>query len=97
MHYETFFTFQSKAWNSNLEYYLFQVATATIGPLTCYPKDSQWNMFEQVVENGEKIDAIEKQSVQNNQILVDKIDDVLEDVASQKTAFDSKIQELQGT
>ena len=53
-------------------------------------------MFDQVVENGEKIDAIEKQRVQNNQLLSDKIDDVLEDIASQNIAFDGRIAKTQG-
>ena len=53
-------------------------------------------MFDQVVENGEKIDAIEKQRVQNNQLLSDKIDDVLEDIASQNTAFEGRIEKMQG-
>ena len=55
--------------------YEFQAANASIGPLTCYPIDSQWNMFDQVVENEENIEEIHQEFIEMKEGFEKKIDE----------------------
>ena len=55
--------------------YEFQAANATIGPLTCYPIDSQSNMFDQVVENEENIEEIHQEFIEMKEGFEKKIDE----------------------
>ena len=59
--------------------YEFQVANATIGPLICYPLESQWNMFDQVIENEEKIEDIHQEFVEMKEEFEETIEHIQEE------------------
>ena len=65
--------------------YEFQAANATVGPLICYPLNSQWNMFDQVVENEENIDEIHQEFIEMKDEFgetLEKLDGKLHDINS---------------
>jgi hypothetical protein len=59
--------------------YEFQVANATIGPLICNPLESQWNMFDQVIENEEKIEDIHQEFVEMKEEFEETIEHIQEE------------------
>ena len=60
--------------------YEFQAANATVGPLICYPLNSQWNMFDQVIENEEKIEEIHQEFIEMREEFGGQIEDIQEDM-----------------
>ena len=85
--------------------YEFQAANATLGPLICYPLNSQWNMFDQVIENEEKTEDIHqefiemKAKIDENEEKVDenqeKIDMVQKVATEMKEEFKETIKHIQ--
>ena len=59
--------------------YEFQAANATVGPLICYPLNSQWNMFDQVIENEENIEDIQHKFVEMKEEFEETIEHIQEE------------------
>ena len=55
--------------------YEFQAANATISPLICYPLHSQWNMFDQIIENEKNIEEIHIEFIEMKEGFEKKIDE----------------------
>ena len=68
--------------------YEFQAANATVGPLICYPLNSQWNMFDQVIENEEKIEDIHQEFIEMKEGFEKKIDENEEKVDANQEKID---------
>ena len=74
--------------------YEFQAANATVGPLICYPLDSQWNVFDQVIENEENIEDIHQVFIEMKEGFEKKIGENEVKIGENEEKFDANQEKI---